>query len=371
MVMKRLLMTIGFALALTAFAQEKVQRVDRDLGSDHFAAGNSVTLDQPVAGDLIAAGGKLDMATTVGGDAVLTGGKVQVDGKIAQALYLIGGRLTITGQVGRNARVGGGQVEFTAPSEVAGNLSVGGGEVTLKGRVKGYLQVAGGKVVIDGVLDGDVQARAGQLELGPKARIAGKLSYASREELKRDPAAQVLGGVERLAVPGGWPMPEDVEHGMGRGGSWVWTLGLMVVAAAWVMALPGFAQQVASTLRNRFPLSLLLGFAMLVCTPVAAVLFMATIIGVPLGLATLALYPVLLLLAYVSTGMALGDWAAARWQFEFLSSQSGRVVAAVLGVLAVGLLARLPWAGSIVMVVALLSGLGAIGLEAARPSTPK
>ena len=364
--MKRLLGVIGFALALSAFAEQRVLIVEQSMGSDLFASGNSVRLDQPVAGDLIAAGGRVDVAATVAGDAVLAGGKVRVEGKVAQGLYLGGGQLTVTGQIGRNARVMGGQVEFTAPSVVDGNLTVGGGEVTLKGRVKGYLQAAGGSVLIDGVVDGDVEARAGQLELGPNARIAGKLRYASRDTFKRDPAAQVQGAVERLAVPSGWPMPEDIEHGIGRGGSWIWTLGLLVVALAWVLALPDLAQNVSDTLRTRFPLSLLLGFAMLVSIPVAASIFMVTLIGVPLGLVTLALYPVLLLTAYVGSSVALGNWALARWQPARISSKGGRVAAAFFGVLAVGLLARVPLAGVLVMMVALFAGLGAIGLLIGR-----
>src|SRR5690606_11620392 len=45
--------------------------------------------------------------------------------------------------------------------------------------------------------------------------------------------------------------------------------------------------------------SLLAGFALLFATPPAAVLFMATIIGIPIGLSLLALYPLLLLFGYL------------------------------------------------------------------------
>ena len=43
--------------------------------------------------------------------------------------------------------------------------------------------------------------------------------------------------------------------------------------------------------------------AMLVCMPVAALICMITIIGVPLGLLCLLLYFLLLLVGYVSTGI--------------------------------------------------------------------
>ena len=346
------------------------QRVERSFGSDHFAAGSELSISQPVVGDLIAGGGKVEVQTDIGGDAVLTGGSVRVDGRVGESLFLAGGQLVVNGLVGRNARVGGGQVSLGPSSVIDGNLSVGGGDIALKGRVKGYVQAGGGKVLIDGVVDGDVEARAGQLTLGPNARIGGKLRYASREPLQRDPAAQVQGEVERINITGGWPVPEDIERGMGRGGSWIWTLGLLVVAGFMALALPGFTERVATLWRTRFPMSLLLGFVLIVCLPVAALLLMATLIGVPLGLVALMIYPVVLLLGYVSSGVALGAWAASRLNHAWNQSGRGRLLTAVLGMLAMGLLARVPWLGGLVMFLALLAGVGALVLQGWRSTRP-
>ena len=379
--MKHLLLgCMALFLAVGAIAGDKRERgehsdeallersVERDFSNDHFAAGRTFTVSGPVVGDLIAAGGKVEVTTEVGGDALIAGGDVRMDGRVAESLFLLGGQLQVNGQVGRNARVGGGKIELGASSEVAGNLSVGGGEVTIKGRVNGYLHTAGGKVLIDGVVGGDVEARAGELTLGPNARIAGNLRYASREDIQRDPAAQVLGQIERIEIEGGWPMPEDMERGMGRGGGWIWTAGLLVLAGLMMWAMPRFFGKVATTWQVRFPMSLLLGFVLLVCIPAAAVLFLVTIIGVPVGLMSMALYPVLLLLGYVCSGIGIGQWGVARLSPDFSRGTVGQVAAAVAGVLAIGLLARVPWLGGAVMLVALLAGLGAFAIQAWKSS---
>jgi cytoskeletal protein CcmA (bactofilin family) len=381
--MKHLLMgcvALLLAFGTAAMADDKTERderpdkspiersVERDVGLDHFAAGRTFTVAEPVAGDLIAAGGKVEVTAEVGGDAVLAGGDVRMDGRVAESLFLLGGQLLVNGQVGRNARVGGGKIEFGAPSEVAGNLSVGGGEVVLKGRVNGYLQAAGGKVLIDGVVDGDVQAHAGELTLGPNARIAGTLHYASREDIRRDPAAQVQGPVERIKIEGGWPVPEDMERHMGRSGGWIWTTGLLLLAGLVVWAMPRFFGKVATTWQARFPMSLLLGFVLLVCIPVVALLFLITVIGVPLGLMIMALYPVLLLLGYVCSGIGIGQWGVARLSPAFGRGTLGQVAGALAGVLAIGLLARVPWLGGVVMLVALLAGVGAFAMQAWKSS---
>ncbi len=322
-----------------------------------------------MTGDLVAAGGKVEVNGNVSGDAVLSGGEIRLNSHVGQGLYMAGGQVWINANVGHNARVAGGQVEQGRNSTIDGNLGAGGGKVRLMGQVKGYVQTAGGEVFIDSVVGGDVEARSGHVTLGPNARISGKLRYASREASKRDPAAQVADGVEQLAMAGGWPVPEDIERGMGRGGGWVWTIGLLVVAGVLVSVFPGFYTSVAITWRERFPVSLLLGFVMLVCVPVAAVLFLITIIGVPLGLLTLASYFVLLIVGYVNSGIALGAWAATRWSKAPAAGPAWRAGAAMLGVLAVGLLARLPWVGVVVMFVALLAGLGAFGLQVWRAAS--
>jgi hypothetical protein len=70
----------------------------------------------------------------------------------------------------------------------------------------------------------------------------------------------------------------------------------------------------------------------------------------------------------VCTGIALGQWGATRLSPAWSRSSGGQVTAAVLGVLVLGLLARVPWLGGVVMFVALLAGLGALGLQAWKSS---
>src|SRR5213075_3059679 len=126
--------------------------------------------------------------------------RVRIGGSVGDSLYCGGGQVLLDGTVGSNARIGGGNVEIGPKAVVSGNVSIAGGKVRIDGTVKGYVQVAGGRAFIDGTVGGDVVARSGMVELGPNARIAGKLRYASGKELTRDPAAQVAGGVERGAI---------------------------------------------------------------------------------------------------------------------------------------------------------------------------
>jgi cytoskeletal protein CcmA (bactofilin family) len=357
-------------VALGAVAQEaKKPVVERDLGNDHFAAGCPVRVDKAVKGDVFLAGCSIDVDAAVDGDALVAGGNVRIGAPIGQTLYAAGGQLTVNANVGRNARIAGGQVEIGPKSQVGGNVTVGGGEVRINGAVKGYVRAAGGTVLINGPVEGDVIATSGAVELGPNARISGQLRYASREDIKRDAAAQVQGGVERMQLEGGWPVPERAERSVGRRGGWVWSIGLMVIAGILAAALPGFYARVSETLRTRAGKSLLLGFVTLVCIPAAALILLFTIIGVPLALITVALYLALLLIGYVSTGIGIGAWALTRFLPGRGAQHAWRIGSAVVGMLVISLLGRLPYVGGFVVLVALLIGLGALALQVRRPAT--
>jgi hypothetical protein len=367
---------IGLLWTAATLAAAAESGVDGDLasqawGQDMFMAGGTVTVNQPVSGDLIVSGGSIDLDAPVAGDTLAIGGKLRLGADIARSVHAAAGQLSFNAKVGRNARVAGGQVELGPKAEIGGNLAVAGGQVRLYGTVHGQVQSVGGQLLIDGPVDGDVLALHAKLELGPRARVAGKLRYRSEEPLLRDPAAQVLGGIERLPSPvaptGSHPEPGHTASSSGKLGV-LWMLGLIVLAGALLAALPGFSARLARTLRERPGASLLLGFAWLVCLPVAVVLLFITLVGIPLGLFALAAYAALLPLALAITGIGIGDWLLHRWLPQRADALSVRIGAAAAVLVMLTLVGWVPGLGAAVVVLSLVAGLGTLLLQAApRP----
>lgn len=343
-------------------------------GGDVFLAGGTPSIVEPVAGDLFIAGGSMDVEAPVAGDVFAIGGRLQVTGEVGQSLHVLGGQIDVRSRIGRNLRVAGGQLELSAPGRVVGNVSALGGQLRLRGPVQGHLMVAGGRVLIDGPVAGDVTATSGELTLGPNARIGGRLSYRSSEALRADPAAVVAGGIERLPLPtarddGHW----DRDHpgpgpGVPGGIGAAWTVGLMVLAGALLAALPGALAATSRTARARGGASLLLGFALVVCVPVAALVLLVTIVGIPLALFGLALYLAALPLAYVVGAVGIGDCALARWQAARAAHRGWRFAAACLVLLVLALTGWVPFVGWVAGGLVLLLGLGAIVLQLVRPT---
>jgi len=343
------------------------------IGGAVFVAGGALTVRDAVAGDLFAAGGSVDIDATVAGDALAGAGRLRINGDVGESLRAAAGQLTLDGRVGGDARVAGGQVVFGPQSEVLGNVSVAGGQVRLLGAVRGDVMAAGGRLWIDAAVAGDVVAATGLVELGPNARIAGTLRHRGGA-LRRDPAAQVAGGVESWFGEHAHPdtsLPPSRHTSAWRiAPGWPWTLGLALLAALLLAVGPGFHSRMAATLRQRPGLSVLLGAAWLVCAPPVLLLLLLTVIGIPLTLLGAMVYLALLPLAYVSTAIALGDWALQAWHKTAVARWAWRVAATTVVLVLLSQALRVPWLAAVLVTAALLSGLGALALQLRRPAAP-
>lgn len=267
----------------------------------------------------------------------------------------IGDDVEVTQTVEGSLAAAAGRITVDAPVE--GDASLAGGKIIVKGAVRDHLRVAGGHVIIDGPVGRHVSVAAGTLELGPDARIDGRLTFHGGE-LKRDPAAVVTGAVEHSRAR------SRSHHPIGRSSSgflgWVWTTGLLLLAALIAAALPGPSQRMAQELRERPWVTTLVGLVALTTIPVAAALLMITIIGIPIGLLAVVGYAALLLVGYVWLAVAVGGLLLDRVKPETAAPTAWRAGAAALAMLILALLTRLPFIGGLVVFAALVVGVGMV-----------
>ena len=305
-------------------------------------------------------------AAAADADRIWVGGNDDVSQPVQGSLTAIAGNVTVSAPVSGTARLVGGKVTIASGSTISGDVSAAGGDVTVDGAVGGKLRVAGGKVRINGPVAGDASVAAGKLELGPDARIQGKLSFRG-QDLQQDPAAQVAGGIQHVASHSHWHehTPGDrFLHG------WVWTLGLMVLAAILAAALPGPSNRMAAELREHPGATLLLGFLAFVGIPIAGVLLMITIIGIPIALIALMAYGILLVVGYAWVAGIVGGMLLDRVKPEVAALAAWRAGAAVLAMLVIALLARVPYLGGLTHIVALILGIGMIAAVVHRQPRP-
>jgi hypothetical protein len=131
---------------------------------------------------------------------------------------------------------------------------------------------------------------------------------------------------------------------------------------------PRFSTAAAASARARPWVSLAIGFALALCVPVAAVLFLISVIGAPLGLLLLFFYPVTLVLGYLTGAMAIGDLLMGWWARRRARTLTPamRTVALAIALLVLLLAARIPIGGGVAALLLLLLGLGGFSMQAYR-----
>lgn len=337
----------------------------RRFGSDWFGMGDTLSVTDTVAGDAFLAGADVSTAAEIQGDLAVAGGNVSVGGSIGDDLYAAGGHVQLDAIVTGNARLAGGEVVVGPATDINGALTLTGGELRFDGTTHGYLHATGGRILIDGNVAGDAEIRADEVELGPNARIAGKLVVRGPHEPVVAQGAQVAGGVEyheedshvRVARNHVSYDLSDATHGVG---SVLWIVGVFIAGGLFTLAFPAYSARAADWIGQAPLRSLGLGFVVLVCLPILVVLLLVTIVGIPLALIVLALYLLLLFLGWVTAALFVGRKGLELLRGAEPASAGWRLGALLAAVVALWLVGKVPYVGGWITFIALLLGIGAL-----------
>lgn len=312
--------------------------------------------DEAINENLYVGAGDVAVSSTVHGDAFIGGGQVSVTGHIDDDLFIGGGNVTVAGPVGGDVRIGGGNIRIEG--DVAGELMVGGGnvEIAQDSSIAGPVYVGAGQLTIAGTT-GAVLAGADTVQLTSTARINGDLQYASANQARIDSGAIISGETKHRLPPQSAASRKTTTAALVSGGV-LWLLVSVIMLLLYVYVFPNKAQIVSTDWKNNFWVNLLVGFMFLVVTPIAGVVLLVSIIGIPLGIGIFLLYPIAL---YI--GKLAGVVAAGTWLRSLLDKQAGAKVdwiSALVGFIILTLVGVVPVLGGLVVFIVFLSGLGAL-----------
>lgn len=326
---------------------------------DIYLAGGTVDVSADVHGDVTAAGGRVLIGQRVTGDILAAGGTVDIGGDVLDDVRAAGGTVMLHGHVGGDAIVAGGTVLLGPEATVDGRAWLGGGDIQIAGRVATRLKAAARRIVIAGTVLGDVRITAQQVEILPSARIDGSLTYQSPHTALIDSGAVIGGDVVRLPYHQP-PIAGKVLRQL------IWVVALGALGAALILVFPGFSQGTGRTLGEEPWKSVGLGAAVLVGTPVAAVLLMVTVVGSALGVAGLVVYGLALVAGFLTGALCTGDLLVAWLHRGAPPSLGTSILALLVGLIVIALLRWIPLVGGLVSLGVLLFGSGGLVLHGYR-----
>jgi len=343
-----------FFIAFSVFADPV--REERSSSGNSYIAGGNIIISTPVEGDLMAAGGDVKVEQEISADAALAGGSVELHAPVGQDLRAAGGTVNINSNVGGELFATGGTVRLARSARVAEDARLSGSDVMLAGEVAKDVRIYANKITVSGRIGGDAHLYGQRIVLQPGARIGGNLYYASPDPIAQDRDVVIGGTITREEMPAHWG--ERGRAGVLAFFHPIFVISMLVAGMLLFLLFPNAVHGTANTIRQYPWSSLLIGAALLFLIPPVAIFFMITVIGIPIGLVLLLLYPLVLLLGYLGAAFFIGRRAAdAMKQPDRLrAGRQTMFLAAALIVLS--LIALIPFVGGFLIMLALFLGIG-------------
>lgn len=363
-----------------------------------FKAGESLNISDNFSEDSYMAGGQIRIDNSVLGDLFVVGGEIRIDSSVSEDVAVVGGDVHISGRINDDLRVAGGQV--TIDATIDGDLLIAGGEVTIEkdARITGDVIIAAGQVTIYAPIGGDLNIHAGQAELNSSVggfveiyaedvtldgTITGNAKIVSKS-FKYINDSSIKGDLEYWTVEREMDIDSIVagsvfyneDLGMSSNEKAIAAGGMAAVLIALVAALSLY--KLLSTLllisilvlttKKYFPtaakecmqnpwMSMLTGGLFIVLTPIVAILFMVTLIGIPIGFAIIAMYIVVLFFAKAFAAITLAQWYALRKKKTWKSFKL--IGASVLVYALISIISIVPVLGWLAASALILMGIGA------------
>ena len=295
---------------------------------------------------------------TVDGLSVI-GGTVVVRGTVEGNLEGVAGSIVIarSGVVTGSISAAAGSVQING--QVDGNVDVGAGSVTLSqsGRVGGDLNAGSETVLIAGEVGGDAVLGAERVTLAETGSVGGELRYSPDGRFVNE--GGTVGGaiVADSSIGGGTFELIGLSNALFSG--YVMIVNL-VLGAILLLVVSRFSDRVGATVGDEPLRATGVGVAALIGIPIGLGLLAVTIVGIPLMLAGVFLYVLLLWVALIYGRFAVAVWALAQFDVE------NRWLALFVGIVGLGLLGQVPVVGWLITLATFLLGLGAVTLTIFR-----
>ena len=325
------------------------------VNDDIYAGAGTISISGTVNGNVIAGGGTISVSGNVTRDLILGGGTINVTGKVGGSIIAAGGNITVNGPVAQDIVVTGGMIDVGSGATIGRDLVVAGGSATVSAPVARRVQMTSGSLTLRNRVGGDVRGRVDHLKLDG-AQIGGNLDYTSSNSVERVNGARVAGTVTRHT-----PTDRVADTGNGFLG-WLRALvGIFALGLLLIFLFPGLSTRAIDIERAQPWASAGIGAAILVITPIVAlIVFIVGIFigGWWLGLLLVPLWILVLAIGYVVSGFLLGRLIFARMGW----GRYHDAFALLGGLLVLTLVGLIPVIGWLVGLVAVIVGAGALVL---------
>src|SRR2546421_1391662 len=355
------------AIPVAVLAADLRQGSDVTVGSgetitdDLYAAGGTITINGNVNGNVIVTGGTISIAGNVSRDVMVAGGSVTLSGHVGGSIRAALGMLTLTGPVAGDVVVAGGTVDVGSGGTIGRDLVLAGGNATIAAPVARNVLMSAGTLNLRNHVAGNVTGRVDHLRLDG-APIRGNLDYTSDNQVALVNGARVNGTTTQHRPP--------PNHGANAFFGWLRALiGILALGLIFLFLLPRLSGRSIDTLRAEPWASLGIGAAIVVATPIVAIIVL--ILGILIGGWWIGALMIPLWILVCAVGYVVSAFLVGRLLFAQVGwGRYHDAIALAAGLLLLAIATAIPLLGWLVGLAAVLLGVGALAVATAHWTRP-
>ncbi len=341
-----------FAIPLATTAQEEIQTESMSIHKDYFTMGTTITLpDKDIEGNLFVTASDATNNSNVGQDVFAFTGRYNQDSNIGGNAFVFTGDAEIAGTIEGSLFIFGGTAHIDKKAVIHGNAFVFGGTLTMDGTVEGLLSFNGGTININGKAGG-AKLNASTITIGDNAVIGTVLEYNANASFSAAPDAVIQEKKEAKQPEKTEPTPKkpDIPSMIY---SWLASIALALVV---FYCLKKFSEKTIQKSISCPWSSLGIGALSVIVFPILVIILFIILFGWKMAIATILSFSILLTFAYAFSGIVIGYTI-----FKYLFKKDRMDwLSIIVGVVVLCLLRLIPYAGIIILILAVLIEAGAM-----------
>lgn len=330
----------------------RVNKADT-LNRNVMAAGQFVDIFGHLNDDLFAASRNLSIQGSVRDDAIVAARSVTLRGTVGDMLMAAGETVIIDGLVEGDLFVAANEVRIASNARIMGNMALAGNDITFEGAtVDGWSRIAGNDIMINGTAKNFVELYGNSIAFGENYNPGSSTTISTPREITRE---EIPNAPEDLNI-----IVEEPDEAWGAAllfSIWFY-VSMLIIGILLILVFPETTTDLYRFSAERYLRNTGTGLLLFIGIPIAVIILLILILTIPLSFVVMMLYALALFISFLLVATTLGT-RSIRF-FKSSEAYADYLWGVGLGMILIGILTALPYAGPFINLILLFFGLGTL-----------
>jgi len=338
-----IIIILSFSVSGAMFIQSENDLVINDFTEENiYAVGENVIIDTGATGEINIIGSNINVKSNIQNDFNVIGSEVIINGKLSEDLRSISTIFVLNNETFGDNIILGSDITIGNKSIINKDLIAMGSVVKINGIVMGDAKITASKIIINGEIYGNAKLNSQEVVFGDNGIIKGNVEI--RDKVKID-TIKINGTISNIVdkYKDNYVLIKILRF-----------FGIIFLAILIFFIFNKLLVNSEKIVFNNVLKSFLWGVLGYILIPILFIIFLITIIGIPIAIFLIAFYVIMILSAFIIVPYKLGNTI-----FDYFNKKTNTIISLIVGVIVFCIIVNLPYIGSLFYTFFMVVGAGA------------